>query len=128
MEHVRFFRFLFGGFAAAGFIGNAFTDKNHQRFFDVPSFQTTRMLLIQIHLLVKRQQAGGEIQLFVFGEIRTFFQVQNQAFLAVAVGVEIFVGIVEQDGFGVFFAQGILFARHRLPQSGRILKGKATFG
>nr|WP_253269770.1 hypothetical protein [Cardiobacterium valvarum] len=115
MEHVRFFRFLFGGFAATRFVGHAFPDKNHQRLFDIPNVQAAFVFPIQIHLLVKRQQAGGEIQLFMFGEIRAFFQVQNQAFLAVAVRVKIFVGIVEQDGFGVFFAQGILFARHRLP-------------
>ena len=69
MEHVRFFRFLFGGFAATRFVGHAFPDKNHQRLFDIPNVQAAFVFPVQIHLLVKRQQAGGEIQLFVFGEI-----------------------------------------------------------
>ena len=63
-----------------------------------------------MQLLIKRQQAGRQIQIAVQGIARVI-HIENQAFLAIAVGIKILVGIIKQHRLGIGFKHRRLFGR-----------------
>ena len=125
---VGFFDFFVLGFLAAGFV-HRIAHKHPQRLFNIPFFQTAFARFIQIKLLVKRKHARRKIFLRRIFR-RLFGQVQNQAFLAVAVGVEKFIRIIKQHraciGVKHFVFCLAAEAAHRLPEGCRIFKRKAA--
>ena len=127
-----------------GFVlgGDFAADENPERIGQQVAFRVLNRVGKQPFLLVEGQQAGGEIELPLRG-LPFFTQVENLVFLAVAVFMEVFVGVVEQDAAAVLLDELVAFGRltfaggcqiiiaggclKGLAEGGGVFKGKAIF-
>ncbi len=127
-EHVAAFLFVL---AVHGVDGAA--DKYPERLFQVVEAQGVGMVAEQAQLFVEREQIAQQEQTglsltpipFPTGRGGRVVQVEDAEVLAVAVAVEVAVGIVEDDGFAVFGGERVVARRaERLPEGGAVLEGE----
>ena len=82
--------------------------KDQQGLFNRKLPQCRASFRKEVHLLIEGEQAAGEVQILGL-PVDAAAEIVDPIILAVAVVVEVLVGIVHQNGLSVFLHQGTLF-------------------
>ncbi|MGD1084263.1 MAG: hypothetical protein ABSA47_05850 [Verrucomicrobiota bacterium] len=107
--------------------GNLAADQNPEWAFNQEGPELGLVFREKYQLLVEGQKAGGKIQAADFC-VPVVREIQNAVILSKTVVVEILVGIVKQDAFGVFFCEfRFVGGFERLAERGGILEREPLF-